>query len=221
MSRKKRSVIRTIWFILMALLLVSIILTSVIVFTTEDKVIAIISASEVIILVISLIIAYRLDSKEISRAAVITELNKSYVENNGYLELYNGLQKCFDKECANYANCTSDSECVLTVSKAIVSNYLTFFETIHLLEKSKVISFKVIDDLFAYRFFLAVHSKYVQQIKLKTQPKNFKNIFLLERDWLVYREKEGQDSDPAVRSIYTSRPLKDLIPLDLYNEIVD
>ena len=37
------------------------------------------------------------DSKEISRATFIVELNRTFVENPDYTEIYNALQNCLDK----------------------------------------------------------------------------------------------------------------------------
>ena len=68
----------------------------------------------------------------------------------------------------------------------------TLFETFYILLKRKVIDIKLLDDLFAYRFFLAVHNPYIQRKKLAISPKNFKNIFRLERIWLNYRKQHIQ-----------------------------
>ena len=50
------------------------------------------------------------------------------------------------------------------------------------------ISSIMLNDLFSYRFFLAVHSKTVQNEKLVSQPMNFRNIYYLEKLWMDYRK---------------------------------
>lgn len=184
-----------------------------------------ISILEAIGLVVSLIIAIHQlsDSKEITRATFLTELNKAFVENDDYLDLYNKLQNCLDDCCGCPNKCKNridlEAKCNLDVLKGQISNYLTFFETIYILLKNDVISFRVLDDLFAYRFFLVVHSKVVQQKKIKQQPFNFKNIFCLEKEWLMWRKNNGKDKDPSVMTIYNCLQLKELVSPKDYLEL--
>ena len=172
----------------------------------------VISAVESVGVMVSLIIAIRQlgGSKEIARADFLVELNCAFTESLGNIRLYTALQDCLDGKCKHKV----EGECCrLEIAKIDVSNYLTFFETIYLLERNGVISFEMIDDLFGYRFFLAVHSKYVQQVKLATQPENFKNIFCLEYEWLQYREKRAHKID-AETSVFKKNPLADLMKTD-------
>lgn len=171
-----------------------------------------VSVFETVGLLVSLIIAVRQlnDSKEIARASFIVELNRTFTESSGNIELYTALQNCLDSKCCQSDGCAVQTECILDFPKVVVSNYLTFFETIYLLEKSGAIDFEMIDDLFAYRFFLAVHSKFVQQEKLAPQPENFKNIFCLEYEWMLYREKKAHKID-SEDSVFKTLPLKDLM----------
>lgn len=185
------------------------------------------TAAESIGLVISLVIAIRQlsDSKKIARATFISELNKSFVENKNYVEVYNALQSCYDNACACSSPCGDkfkfNVECSLKekITKGQISNYLTFFETVYILIKDGAISFSVIDDLFAYRFFLAVHSKIVQQEKIKNQPFNFKNIFCLEYEWLKWRKENGK-YNPDSNSIYNNMLLRDIVTEQEYAELI-
>lgn len=198
---------------------------------------------ETIGLIISLVVAiFELrKSTEVARATFVTELNKSFVENPDYKKLYDFMQNCFDGKCQSCPenNCR-ETDCSLNVDKSLISNYLTFFETLYILHKRNVISFDIIDDLFAYRFFLIVHSRLVQKEKLIPQPENFHNIYRLEHDWLEYRIKHGKltrediqnscqkykenlnKEDSPVRwvNVYTARPLKAVISEDLYKKII-
>ena len=96
----------------------------------------------------------------------------------------------------------------------MVSNYLTFFETVNLLIEDGVLTLEVIDNLFAYRFFLAVHSQFVQESKIIPQPENFVNIFKLERKWLDYRIKIGKT--PKEGTVYAERQLQTLVDEETY-----
>lgn len=179
--------------------------------------------AEIIGVLIALIFTFQelIASKEISRANFIVGLNQSYVENEEYMQLYNFLQKEYEFHSRNPAEnveSTAPDSAGKTdslpgekdlISKGCISNYLTFFETIYILYQRGVISFDIIDDLFAYRFFLAAHSGFVQKQKLLDQPENFKNIFMLEKEWLEYRKAIGKKDKDSPNSIYSIRLLKD------------
>lgn len=189
-------------------------------FTDGDFFELLISLFETIGLVFSLFVAIRQlgDSKEIARAQFLTDLNKSFVENEEYAKLYNALQDCLDGKCEKCAECKEQDKCLLDIPKGTVSNYLTFFETINLLIESKVLTLEVIDNLFAYRFFLAVHSKFVQESKIIPQPENFVNIFRLERKWLDYRQKIGKI--PKEGTVYATRCLETLVDAETYARLI-
>ncbi len=179
-----------------------------------------ISVFEAVGLILSLFIAIRQlgDSKEIARAQFLTELNKSFVENPEYTKLYNALQDCVDGKCAFKEDCISQNKCLLSIPKGTVSNYLTFFETVNLLIEDGVLNLEVIDNLFAYRFFLAIHSKFVQESKIIPQPENFINILRLERKWLDYRKSIGKI--PKEGSVYATRCLETVIDSETYNQLL-
>lgn len=117
------------------------------------------------------------DTKKIQEAEFILNLNQAFVDNEQYASVYTKLE-----------NRTGTEENPTYIE---ISNYLTFFETVYLLLKEEVITINVLDDLFGYRFFLAVHNEQVQNMKLVTSPKNFRNIYWLEKAWMSYREEQG------------------------------
>lgn len=198
--------------------------------TDIDVISLYITLAEAFGLVISLSVAIfqLIDSKEISRASFITELNKSYVENEDFIGLYNKLQQCIDGDCGlregTYDYFTeSDHDCLADVKKSEISNYLTFFETLYILYCRGGIKFQIIDDLFAYRFFMAVHSRIFQQRKLKPQPENFKNIYRLEYKWMYYHSKPKNKVLKAAghtKDVYSARLLINLVEGDVYCRLV-
>lgn len=119
-------------------------------------------------------------SKKLNEAEFLIHLNSLFITNQDYKLVYN-LLSAYDFE--------SEPDYINEISNCDISNYLTLFETFYILLKRKVIDIKLLDDLFAYRFFLAVHNPYIQREKLAISPKNFKNIFRLERIWLNYRKQ--------------------------------
>ena len=191
---------------------------------------------------IAIAIAEFKKSKEISRATFIVELNQTFIENEQYKKVYDALQNCLDNKCQHISSgSVCDNECMLDIDKSIISNYLTFFETLYILIQRGVVTYDIIDDLFAYRFFLVVHSKLVQQKKIIPQPENFINIFRLEHEWIEYRIKVNKmtranynsakdkyytilhGTGNAVdtnewRDVYCMRPLEAIVDTDKYSK---
>jgi len=161
----------------------------------------------------------------IAHAEFIAGLNKSFVENEGYMELYTSLHECWNKKCScsDRNNCDPGylgGSCCLSIPNSVALSYLTFFETIYSFQKSKVIPFEVIDDLFAHRFFVVVHSKYIQQEILVKHPFIFKNIFCLEREWLAYRKMNDKKSMMPVYDALLLKNLFDMVDVTLYSDLV-
>ncbi len=118
--------------------------------------------------------------KSISEADFLVNLNQTFIGDPGYAKVYTELEKEF-----------ADPPAEPELSRIEISNYLTFFETIYLLIEENVMDISAINDLFAYRFFLAIHSDYVQKMKLVNEPYNFRNLYKLEGLWMEYRKKHG------------------------------
>lgn len=229
MHRFKQKAITGLTSVLIVVIIIALfsLLRKILKMETFDAVSIIISAIESVGLIVSLIIAIKqlVGSKEIARATFITELNKSFVENEDYLAIYNLLQDCYDGACECDEPCMErtnlDRPCRIRIPKGQISNYLTFFETIYLLKNRGVISYDVIDDLFAYRFFLAAHSKLIQQAKIAPQPQNFVNIFRLEYEWLNWRYAHGKDHDENAGTVYVTLPLRNLVSEEIYRQMTD
>lgn len=119
-------------------------------------------------------------SRKVAEADFLAELNNSFVTSEDYKRAYM-LFENYDFE-----NCPD-----IDLDNVHISNYLTFFETFQLLIERGTLSISMLNDLFGYRFFIAVHNPYVQRKKLVKSPDNFKNLYLLEREWMAYRKKKN------------------------------
>lgn len=117
------------------------------------------------------------ESRRIQEAEFIVHLNQAFVENAGYAKVYTELEK--SRQDGRKPKLT----------RVEISNYLTFFETVYILLSQKAINIKNLDDLFEYRFFLAIHDKTIQKTKLVESPYNFRNIYYLEKIWTQYRKE--------------------------------
>ncbi len=69
-------------------------------------------------------------------------------------------------------------------------NYLAYFDGVSQLVRSGVLRLDYIDDLMAYRFFLAVNNKEVQDEELLQFPGDYRGCFKLYKIWAKYRKSE-------------------------------
>ncbi len=118
-------------------------------------------------------------SRKVAEADFLADLNNTFVSSEDYKTAYT-LFENYDFE-----NCPD-----IELDNVHISNYLTFFEIFQLLIERGTLSIAMLNDLFGYRFFIAVHNPYVQRRKLVNSPDNFKNLYLLEREWMDYRKKK-------------------------------
>ncbi len=119
-------------------------------------------------------------SRKITEADFLADLNASFVSNEDYKKAYT-LFENYDFE-----NCPD-----LDLENIHLSNYLTFFEIFQLLIDRGTLNISMVNDLFGYRFFIAVHNPYVQKKKLVKSPENFRNLYILEKEWVKYRKKNN------------------------------
>lgn len=119
-------------------------------------------------------------SRKITEADFLADLNASFVTNEDYKKAYTLFENYDFKNLPD-----------IDMENIHISNYLTFFEIFQLLIDRGTLSIEMLNDLFGYRFFIAVHNPYVQKKKLVKSPENFVNLYRLERDWMKYRKKKG------------------------------
>ena len=162
----------------------------------------IISALVAVLGVVLLVVELN-QSRKITEAEFLANLNNSFVNNDDYKKAYR-LFENYDFE--NLPQ--------LDLENCHISNYLTFFEVFKLLMDRGTLNIKMINDLFGYRFFIAVHNPYVQERKLVKSPDNFRNLYILEREWVAYRRKLNM---PIFHEEYC---LENVVPKDEYDRIV-
>lgn len=77
-------------------------------------------------------------------------------------------------------------EDVTAGDRVLVSGYLTFFETLHLLVNKGALDLALTDDLFRNRFFTAIGDQGVLETALVKEPGAFANIHNLIESWHNY-----------------------------------
>lgn len=84
--------------------------------------------------------------------------------------------------------------------RPMVSSFLTFFETLHLLLRRGALELKLTDELFRNRFFSAVGDPGIQDTALLKHAGSFTNIHRLIEDWHTYWLQNDVPMHPGYHS---------------------
>jgi len=117
---------------------------------------------------------------DVEEASFIQDFNRSFIENKALTEIERYL------ECrltgARYGEFKNLAE-----HRQDMVNYLVYLEGLASCIHSNVLSFERIDDLLAYRFFLAMNHIDPQTIDLLPYASYYRGCFRLYDEWLTYR----------------------------------
>ncbi len=137
------------------------------------------------------------DNNDAQLASFIQGLNDNFVKSKENVEVYNALAACHHNKCPKWEECKNkaDFRCIKADDfddEIYLSNYLTFFGTIYVLLKREVVQMNFVNELFSFRFFVAAHSKLMQDERLHNPEFNFKDIIDLEDKWLKFKIENGE-----------------------------
>ena len=129
------------------------------------------------------VITQMYSAKNVSSAGYDLDLQNSFINNNGFNELF---LYCWNKYIGiKYKNYRSIKD--IEDYQTVLFGYFTFFESVYLMYKKGVIKMSLLDDLFGRRFFVVVNCKEVQELDLKINRVYYENIFKLYKVWKQYR----------------------------------
>lgn len=132
-----------------------------------------------------LIVIYQLSSEnDVTLGSFILELNAGFTGNERIQRAYTKLKL--------YEGTMDEAYRILEEDRADLDEYLVFFETISVLNKKGVISLKTLDEMFGFRFFIAMNNPYVQEVEIfPTGLKNYEALIELYKEWYKFRVKKG------------------------------
>lgn len=119
--------------------------------------------------------------QDLSEADFLITLNEGFSSNSDIRMVYAKIEK--DR--------TATASTFSPEDLGMIATYVTFFETFQNLLERRMLSFGMIDDIFAYRFFAMVHNRHIQQCELLPDAAFHTNTFRLYGGWLAYRQKAG------------------------------
>jgi len=141
--------------------------------------------------------------------SLISSIVVAIVEVGGLIAIWYQLKKQKDVEVANFL---LDFEKSFIEHKSIfykieqsreentftkedisgIVRYLTFYESLYHFIQKGILKIGMVDDLFGYRFFLAMHCEFIQENNLNPFRQYYQNIFKLYKIWYKYRLKHDK-----------------------------
>ena len=120
-------------------------------------------------------------SKDMAEGQFISSLNQDFLGNEDIKRLYEKL--------------VAGSE-ILEEDRVKIVEYMTFFETVFLLLDRGVLALDLTDDLFYYRFQVAVNNKDIQSMELLPDAQYYVNIYTLDN--MLYKVADVYEEEVSV-----------------------
>lgn len=125
--------------------------------------------------------------QEINQASFILTINSDFYALGGKGTMYAAdLEKMLDEDFAGVKKLELKPD-----HNVMVVQYLVWLKTLSSLINRRMIKISAIDDLFSYKFFIAVNNPQIQQMELLPYKTAYKGIFKAHKVWKKYRERHG------------------------------
>lgn len=122
--------------------------------------------------------------KDISEGQFILDLNKTFLQDAGIKHIYNQLKNNINNEKGHYLE---DKD------RPFIADYLIFFETLYIFYAKGIFKMSEIDDMFAYRFFIAVNNEEMRRIELDENGDFFRPLYDLYVPWAAFRRSKNRE----------------------------
>ena len=121
----------------------------------------------------------------IEEAQFILQYNQAFIQDENMSKVEQLLEQAM----------TGKKECwiITDENRQLFINYLVYLEGLAPLIINDVLQLEHIDDLFAYRFFLAINTEEVQKDQLFAYPEYYRGCFKLYERWKRYRKEHGRE----------------------------
>lgn len=123
-------------------------------------------------------------TERINEASYIMNLNNQFITNKELIEVERDLMVYYEKTKEGIeAELHSDYQIIGTCKRQALINYLVYLEAMAAVVQQGAMHLDVIDDLFAYRFFIAINNPDVQTIELKPSRIFYQGCYALADMW--------------------------------------
>lgn len=123
----------------------------------------------------------RIRQGDIEEATFILQYNQAFIQDPNMAEVEKLLENQTHYEKKN-------EEIITSENRQKFVNYLVYLEGLAPLILHGVLELEHIDDLMAYRFYLAVNNKELQEKELKKFAEYYRGCFKLYKTWTEYRK---------------------------------
>ncbi len=148
------------------------------------------SIASSISVIIGILVVYRQIEKEKK-----INSNTFLISLNDYFATDENIKRCFHKlmklEKRKYSFSVYEKEFKTDEDKYDLLEYLNFMESLQYFIAERVIKISEINELFSKRFFIAINSPYIQEIKLKKYDYSWVSLYRLARSLIDYRREKG------------------------------
>ena len=117
---------------------------------------------------------------DIKEAEFLTEYNFTFLTTEKFVEMEKKLERA--RKSGQPINFTEED-------RQNVIDYLVYLESFAPLVLNKMVRLNIVDDLFGYRYFLAINNKEVQKFELCPEAEYYRGCFKLYPVWKKYREE--------------------------------
>ncbi|MGE5390042.1 MAG: GNAT family N-acetyltransferase, partial [Deltaproteobacteria bacterium] len=122
-------------------------------------------------------------TKKANKTAMLIDMNNSFSNNGTLMAFYEALE---------LDNRSEDWEAHFSSFKTSeIAAFFSFFENIAFLIDNNVVSLRDVDSLFGYRFFSAMHCRWLQETQILPASSSYSDIFRLYESWLHYRKVQS------------------------------
>lgn len=144
------------------------------------------------------------ENKKINEAEYIKDLNQQFIENKEMVEIEHMLEVYFNTTCMDK---NAKKELIIDLNtlnsnRQKLVNYLVYLEGVASIIEHGLLQIKDINNLFGYRYFLAVNNPIIQNLELYPFSDYYRGIFNIYDKWIEACKNKRND-------IYMQIPLYD------------
>ena len=125
--------------------------------------------------------------QEINQASFILQIHGDFYALGGKGTMYAAdLEKMLDEDFSGKKKLEFTEE-----NNEMVIQYLVWVKTLSSLINRKMIKISAVDDLFGYKFFVAINNTEIQKMELIPYKTAYKGIYKAHKTWAKYRKKHN------------------------------
>lgn len=148
-------------------------------------------------------------NNKINEASFIMELNDQFISDPNMTSVEHRLEQYYDlvktgaekEKIDDFLQKMEEDYDISKPERQYLVNYLVHLEAIATLVNTGVLRLKTINDLMAYRYFIAVNNSVVQELELKPYKEYYKGCFEIFHEWEKYIKSMPLKDSPLIERV--------------------